>query len=405
MRAQPVAAGSDASAHSCDMSGWQSQWPLPSPRTTTHSARRRQGLGRGERDEVHGGGPEDPPPQEPGTQHFFLDDESVPELGGGRPDPVQDPGPLVVEVRHDGVGFEILLDVRVPQVDRGQVEEFREAVIKAFEKEEMMRIHSKLLARIPLSSEERKAYDEFVDRALRDVERVQAEHALEVAAAGSQSSNNKMGRKRKKRKRRKKLPKRSSSSFLYGLRDGVGHQGIMYEYAEDENEEFAGYSDRWGTAPCMKELGKFIEKKVIKGEEFIHKHGQPEWSLFSDRLHMYIEPYGKRWLHWMKNRHRYIRWLGHAPKWTGLLLTASDGPVCDEARVEQTLSAMTVKDLIWLLCYVPPVLEFQPGRADAVYGHIHRMIKLGNLNIDDDDEGLGDDLAHGLKRRAAGWRP
>ena len=86
----------------------------------------------------------------------------------------------------------------------------------------------------------------------------------------------------------------------------------------------------------------------------------------------------------MKNNHRYIRWLVHAPELTGLLLTASDGPVCCEARVEQTLSAMTVKDLIWLLSYVPPVLEF--------------------LNIDDDDEGLGDDDAQRLKRRAAGWR-
>ena len=330
----------------------------------------------------------------------------MPELGRGRPDPVRDPGLPVVGMRHDGVGFEILLDVRVPQLGRDQVEEFGEAEYKAFEEEEKMRIHSKLLARIPLSSEERKAYDEFVDRTLRDAQRVQAEHALEVAASGSRSSSNKMGRKKKKRKRRKKkLPKGSSSSFLYGLRDGVGDQGIMFEYAEDENEEFAGYSGRWGTALCMKELGKFIEEMVIRGEEFIHKHGQPEWSLYSDRLHLYVEPYRRRWLHWMKNRHRYIRWLGHALEWTGLLLTASDGPVCDEARVEQMLSAMTVKELIWLLSYVPPVLEFQPGRVDAVYGHIHRMIKLGHLNIDDDDEGLGDDDAQGLKRRAAGWRP
>ena len=160
-------------------------------------------------------------PQEPGTQHFFLDDESVPELGGGRPDPVRDPGPPVVGVRHDGVGFEILLDVRVPQLGRDQVEEFGEAVFKAFEEEEKMRIRSKVLARIPLSSKERKAYDEFVDRNLRDAERVQAEHALEVAATGSQSSSNKMGRKRKKRKRRKKkLRKGSSSSFLMAFEMG-----------------------------------------------------------------------------------------------------------------------------------------------------------------------------------------
>ena len=73
-----------------------------------------QGQGGGERDEVHGGGTGGPPPpEEPGTQHFFLDDDSVPELsGGGRPDPVWDPGPPVVGgERHSGVGFEVLLDV------------------------------------------------------------------------------------------------------------------------------------------------------------------------------------------------------------------------------------------------------------------------------------------------------
>ena len=60
-----------------------------------------------------------PPPQEPGTQHFKLDDEdSVPELSGLRPDPVLDPEPPVVGERHSGVGYEILLDVRVPQLDR-----------------------------------------------------------------------------------------------------------------------------------------------------------------------------------------------------------------------------------------------------------------------------------------------
>ena len=50
-----------------------------------HAAPRGQTMARaGEwvRDEVHGRVPEEPTPQEPGTQHFFLDDDSVPELGG-----------------------------------------------------------------------------------------------------------------------------------------------------------------------------------------------------------------------------------------------------------------------------------------------------------------------------------
>ena len=34
-----------------------------------------------------------PNPQEPGTQHFFLDDDSVPELGGSRPDRLADVRP------------------------------------------------------------------------------------------------------------------------------------------------------------------------------------------------------------------------------------------------------------------------------------------------------------------------
>ena len=43
--------------------------------------------GGGVRDAVHGQAPEALLPQEPGTQHFLLDDDdSVPELGGSRPD-------------------------------------------------------------------------------------------------------------------------------------------------------------------------------------------------------------------------------------------------------------------------------------------------------------------------------
>ena len=52
---------------------------------------------------------------------------------------------------------------------------------------------------------------------------------------------------------------------------------------------------------------------------------------------------------------------------------------------------MTVKDLTWLLFYVPPDLQFQLGRANAVSGRIHRMLHLGHWSIDDVDEGLGDD--------------
>ena len=54
-----------------------------------HSAQRQKTARAGEwvREEVHGEVPEAPTPQEPGTQYFHLDDyDSVPELGGSRPD-------------------------------------------------------------------------------------------------------------------------------------------------------------------------------------------------------------------------------------------------------------------------------------------------------------------------------
>ena len=47
----PAAGESDASARTCVTSGWRSQWPLLSPRTIAHSARRRQGPG--DRHEMH----------------------------------------------------------------------------------------------------------------------------------------------------------------------------------------------------------------------------------------------------------------------------------------------------------------------------------------------------------------
>ena len=93
-----------------------------------------------------------------------------------------------------------------------------------------------------------------------------------------------------------------------------------------------------------------------------------------------------------------------------MLLTASDGQVCHEDRVKQTLSNApsdkTVKELICLLFDVPPGCEFQLGRANAVLRLIHRMITLGPL-IDDDDEELGydDDLASGkVQMRRRRWR-
>ena len=50
-----------------------------------------------------------------------------------------------------------------------------------------------------------------------------------------------------------------------------------------------------------------------------------------------------------------------------------------------------VKDVTWLLFDDSLDLGLQLGRINAVSGRIHRMIKTGQLSIDDDDEKLGND--------------
>ena len=63
-----------------------------------------------------------PPPQEPGSQHFLLDDDSVPELGGSRPDRLHEVRPQEQVLRHtveqtgDVAPGLPPLDVLVPQM-------------------------------------------------------------------------------------------------------------------------------------------------------------------------------------------------------------------------------------------------------------------------------------------------
>ena len=98
---------------------------------THHAAPRGQSMARAGwwvRDEVHGRVPGEPTPQEPGTQHFFLDDDSVPELGGSRPDRLVDVRPQervarrIVEQIVDPVPVVQLLHVPVPQMVDSVVE-------------------------------------------------------------------------------------------------------------------------------------------------------------------------------------------------------------------------------------------------------------------------------------------
>ena len=145
---------------------------------------------------------------------------------------------------------------------------------------------------------------------------------------------------RKKRKRRKKkLPKTSSSFLLCGstVNHGNMHENAEYDFkdavtTEDEqhadvlinthtvvtytlmlislnsvhSKEVARYFGWDGTTPCMKEMGKLIEEKVIAGEEIILKNGMPALSLCSDRTHLYIAHSGRCWLDRWKHRHRYV---------------------------------------------------------------------------------------------------
>ena len=81
-----------------------------------------------ERAALHGRVPEAPTPQEPGTQHFFLDEDSVPELGGSRPDRFADVRPQervprrIVEHTVDSAPVFPLLHAPVPQTVDSVVE-------------------------------------------------------------------------------------------------------------------------------------------------------------------------------------------------------------------------------------------------------------------------------------------
>ena len=89
------------------------------------------------RDALHGQVPEAPTPHEPGTQHFKLDDEdSVPELGGTRPDRLVDVRPQEGTRRHGGIGYELVLATAVPQLGAQEAECALPAFLKQQKEEE-----------------------------------------------------------------------------------------------------------------------------------------------------------------------------------------------------------------------------------------------------------------------------
>ena len=136
----------------------------------------------------------------------------MPEPGGRRPDPVRDPGPPQAGLgRHAGVGFEVLLDVRVPQYAREVDEEPWSNLLKKVAAVDRRREREK--------AQEKEAYDKKMWELNRKVTAGILVSAEEMAAwrrwSGLGPFSSMEGIKRKKRKRRKKyLPKTHSSSHL-----------------------------------------------------------------------------------------------------------------------------------------------------------------------------------------------
>ena len=188
-----------------------------------------------------------PPPEEHGTQYYGLDDDdSVPELSGGRPGPVLDPGPPVAGLRrHMGEAFELVLDPVVPQLGRDltvlpdtSLSRFR----RCFEvMDELERVHGPETTRRVQEALRQGALHETV------------EHEQEE---GEARSSNKIGKKVKRRRRRKKkLPKGSSSSLLPHLRgrvhgsdDGLQRDlNLREERCGSKLDSLGSFSCSWAT--------------------------------------------------------------------------------------------------------------------------------------------------------------
>ena len=194
-----------------------------------------------------------------------IDTNDAPEAG--RPTPLAEVRPLCGVARHGGIGYEL------GAVGTRLMRAFRQAVAE-----------------------------------------------MEEAARPRESSSKGNKIRRKKRRRKKKTPKtHSSSSFLRqsSPRGGVGIQGILHDAFEDAERTdvhpniHTAHAEPLNSVHCkevagyLDEMNKLIEDKVIignTGEEIILKNGQPAFSLYSDRTHLYT----CRWLDWLKNRHRYV---------------------------------------------------------------------------------------------------
>ena len=213
----------------------------------------------------------DAPPQAAGAQYFSLDVD-VEAPAAARPAPLTEVQPQGGLVRHGGDGYEVVLNGRVPRLGQDWGD-------------------------LSAADEELAVRRRLAQAVRRALEREQL--AREEAEAATQSrSSNKMGARgqRKKKKRRKKTVPKSSSSSLA--------RGALWA------RRFAEYVGPGEDALGMEEVDKLVEEKVIRGREFILKHGLTELTLYSDRTHLYSQSSERCWLIWMKDRRRYVRRVG-----------------------------------------------------------------------------------------------
>ena len=366
-----------------------------------------------------------PPPEEPGTQYYGLDDDdSVPELSGGRPGPVLDPGPPVAGMRrHTGEACELVLDPVVPQLGRDIMEEPGQGAQGFVE-------HWEQLARIA-GLDPGTMHEEIFGRRRREHE---AAEAAEPSEASESRSSNKMGKKGKRRRRRKKkLPKGSSSSLLHDLRRGaaneyvevVGYSGGVHgsddglqrdlnlreERCGSKLDSLESFSCSWATgyATRCSSYDTCYASVLTRHSDTVREANawrkswlaaaRMEWE---ERCGSKLDSLGCFSCSWATG---YATRCSSYDTCYASVLTKHSDTVREAnasvvrwrksclvaARMECMAKAIkAVKDVTWLL-FVDLDLGLQLGRINAVSGRIHRMIKTGQLSIDDDDEKLGND--------------
>ena len=354
-----------------------------------------------------------PPPEEPGTQYYGLDDDdSVPELSGGRPGPVLDPGPPVAGMgRHTGEAFELVLDPVVPQLGRD------------------LTVLPDLAARrfLERAEEMKGKYGEEVVRGIQGLF-AQAETRREMLREPEDDearSSNKIGKKGKRRRRRKKkLPKGSSSSLLPDLRgrvhgsdDGLQRDlNLRKERCGSKLDSLGCFSCSWATGYATRcssydtcyasvltrhsDTVREANASVVRWRKSWLAVARMEWeewcgskldSLgcfscswatgYATRCSSYDTCYASVLT---KHSDTFREANASVVRWCKSCLVA--------ARMECMAKAISaVKDVTWLLFDDSLDLGLQLGRINAVSGRIHRMIKTGQLSIDDDDEKLGND--------------